>query len=324
MIRPAVDLFAGFGGFSTGAIMTGQVNVVLAANHWDQAIEWSSRNHPSTRHLHVDVSELDWTELPDLTDGLLLAGPSCPAWSSCGAPARRGTGGNGKAPQMAYVHKQQRTNPSAVAAAIDASRPAAAIVENVGEMARWDAFEGWLGYVESMGYVARVHTLNARDFGTPQDRERLIVTFGRGRAIDLVAPSVEPPSIRSCLDRDGHRWAPIDSKPERTRRLIRSRQEASGLAEGLLNNVGDGVRMRDLDRDLFPTLTTQAGTQLMHVEQDRVRILNPTEIARAQGFPEGYLLPSKRKLASRLVGNAVPVDLARGVVEQTVKQLEAA
>ena len=46
----AIDLFAGAGGFSTGATMAG-VNVVWAANHWPDAVEWHSKNHPEAQHL---------------------------------------------------------------------------------------------------------------------------------------------------------------------------------------------------------------------------------------------------------------------------------
>ena len=41
----AIDLFAGLGGWSTGARAAG-VQVLWAANHWPVAVEWHSANHP--------------------------------------------------------------------------------------------------------------------------------------------------------------------------------------------------------------------------------------------------------------------------------------
>ena len=127
--------------------------------------------------------------------------------------------------------------------------------------------------------------------------------------------------MTDCLDADeyeGNRWYEIDRKPTRTRDLIRTKQQESGLARGILNNVGDGVRMRSTD-DLAPTLTTQSGTQLMLVDGDRVRILNPYELARIMGWRDGEChLPTARKDASRLVGNAIPVGLAEGIITQAL------
>ena len=46
----AIDLFAGLGGWSTGARAAG-VQVLWAANHWPVAIEWHGANHPDTQHV---------------------------------------------------------------------------------------------------------------------------------------------------------------------------------------------------------------------------------------------------------------------------------
>lgn len=70
----AVDLFAGAGGFSTGASMAG-ARVVWAANHWPKAIEWHSANHPDTVHACQDLQQADFREAP--AHDILLASPAC-------------------------------------------------------------------------------------------------------------------------------------------------------------------------------------------------------------------------------------------------------
>ncbi|EUB74496.1 C-5 cytosine-specific DNA methylase [Pseudomonas sp. GM41(2012)] len=50
----AIDLFAGLGGWSTGARNAG-VEVVWAANHWPEAVKWHSANHPRTQHVCQDL-----------------------------------------------------------------------------------------------------------------------------------------------------------------------------------------------------------------------------------------------------------------------------
>lgn len=55
----AIDLFAGAGGFSTGAVMAG-CSVAWAANHWPTAVEWHAATHPSTVHACQDLQQADF------------------------------------------------------------------------------------------------------------------------------------------------------------------------------------------------------------------------------------------------------------------------
>jgi len=49
-----IDLFAGAGGFSTGALMAG-CRVVWAANHWQSAVEVHAINHPGAAMVYASV-----------------------------------------------------------------------------------------------------------------------------------------------------------------------------------------------------------------------------------------------------------------------------
>ena len=70
----AIDLFAGAGGFTTGATAAG-VRVVYAANHWRAAVDAHAANHPDVTHACQDLHQADWHKLP--RHDLLLASPSC-------------------------------------------------------------------------------------------------------------------------------------------------------------------------------------------------------------------------------------------------------
>ena len=65
----AVDLFAGAGGFSTGAVAAG-CTVAWAANHWPTAVEWHTANHPETVHACQDITfqRVDYRELEPAAD----------------------------------------------------------------------------------------------------------------------------------------------------------------------------------------------------------------------------------------------------------------
>ena len=106
------------------------------------------------------------------------------------------------------------------------------------------------------------------------------------------------------------------------REIYEQSEVVRGLIEGLIRMVDEcpeitfeNFERRPLD-GLAPTLTTRCGSQMYLLDRDRCRILNPRELARIQGFPDTYRLPANRDLAGRLIGNAIDVHLARGIMEQ--------
>lgn len=308
------DLFAGLGGTSTGATLAG-ASVLWAANHNPDAIRYHEANHPETAHFCQDLAEMDWTAAAEVD--LLLASPACQGFSEAGQPARKGTGGSHKPDPSRLRAKGQRDRNTAwaVLAAADTLRPRTITVENVVRFQAWECFPAWCAVLESLGYAVRVHTLNARDFGGAQDRARTIITARQGEALDLPQSSGAPArSIGDCLDPDDHegnRWREIDTLSDRMRGLIAKAQREAG-SRCFWANVSQS-RGRGLD-EVFPTSTTQSGTQWNLLDGDRCRVLNPRELARSMSFPETYIIPERRDVASRLIGNAMDVNLSRFLV----------
>lgn len=54
--------------------------------------------------------------------------------------------------------------------------------------------------------------------------------------------------------------------------------------------------------------------QLYLIADIRLRMLTPRELARAQGFPDSFVLPPQASKAVRLIGNSVPPPLAEAIV----------
>src|SRR5690606_21251318 len=69
------DLFAGAGGASTGATHVPGVEVYVAANHWQRAVDVHNANHPDALHVCADVSQINPRRFPR-TD-ILWASPEC-------------------------------------------------------------------------------------------------------------------------------------------------------------------------------------------------------------------------------------------------------
>ncbi|MBR9756430.1 MAG: DNA cytosine methyltransferase, partial [Gammaproteobacteria bacterium] len=196
-----IDLFAGGGGFSTGASMAG-CNVAWAANHWPDAVEWHSRNHPNAAHICQDLHQADWSQVP--AHDLMLASPCCQGHSK----ARGKASGN---PQ----HDASRSTAWAVVSAAEYHRPPAILVENVPEFLDWQLYRPWVLAMQALGYAVSPHVVDAADLGAPQNRIRMFLVLTQSaQPLKLNLPTLDHLPAASFIDFEAGRWQPIE-KPGR-------------------------------------------------------------------------------------------------------------
>lgn len=305
-----VDLFAGAGGFSTGARQAG-AQVLWAANHWKPAVQTHAENHPETEHLCQDLHQADWTKVPE--HDLLLASPACQGHSKA----------RGKDKPS---HDATRATAFAVLGAVDWHRPPFLLVENVREFLSWDGYRGWKTILQDFGYELTEQVLDAADFGVPQHRERLFICGTRRGALELKAPKVPHVPAASIIDWDYPAWSPIATPRRSLATLGRiARARLRGLGERFLVAYYGGEKHgRPLSKPLG-TITTRA--RFAVVDGPRMRMLNTQEVRKAMGFPEEYRLPgpcrdhkgeplTAHEAAVYMLGNAVPPPVARELVSQ--------
>ena len=295
----SIDLFAGAGGFTTGARAAG-FNVVWAANHWRQAVDIHARNHLDTLHSCQDLMQADFTLVP--AHDHMHASPSCVG--HCDA---RGT----DKPQ----HDKERSTAWAVVTCAEVHLPSFITIENVPEFTRWRLYPAWRLAMETLGYHLTECVVDAADFGIPQNRERLIILMRRGKRIaPLHNPRLPHKPASSFIDFDSGRWSHV-RKPGRARNTI-ARIEA-GRRDLKTDRFlapyygsGSGKTGRSIDRPIG-TITTKDRYAL--IDGDRMRMLTVDEYRRGMGFPENYLLPPTRHEAIKMLGNAVPPPLATAI-----------
>ncbi|TBW07871.1 DNA cytosine methyltransferase [Azotobacter chroococcum] len=287
----AVDLFAGLGGWSTGARMAG-VDVLWAANHWPDAVEWHSANHPDTIHVCQDLHQADWSTVP--AHDLLLASPCCQGHSK----ARGKNAGN---PQ----HDTSRSTAWAVVSALEFHRPEAALVENVRELTRWSLYPAWEYAMRSLGYQLAPHIVDCADLGVPQNRERLFLVCTRSRApLFLSLPKREHVPADSFIDFAAGNWSPVD-KPGRAAATL-ARIENGRRQHGerfVFSYYGNSRSGRDLRRPIG-TITTRDRWAV--VDGDCMRMLTADETLHAMSFPADTRRPRNHRLTVHMAGNAVP------------------
>jgi DNA (cytosine-5)-methyltransferase 1 len=175
------DLFCGAGGSSTGAIAAPGVEVRVASNHWQLAVETHNTNHPDADHICADLSQIHPRYFP--TSDILWASPECTNHSRAkGRPADTAQGQLWGEALPDEAAERSRATMWDVVRFSEHHRYAAVIVENVVEVAQWLPFRAWLAAMDSLGYTHRLVSLNSMHAQThglpaPQSRDRLYIVF---------------------------------------------------------------------------------------------------------------------------------------------------
>lgn len=295
----AIDLFAGAGGFSTGAAMAG-CQVVWAANHWPAAVQVHANNHPDTLHVCQDLQQADWTTVP--AHDLLMASPACQGHSRARGKERA-------------HHDAQRATAWAVVSAAECHRPAVALVENVPEYSRWVLYPAWCAAMTALGYALQPMVLDAADHGVPQHRRRLFIVGTRSKhPIELTMPQRAHAPAAGVIDFGAGRWSPIH-QPGRSlatlQRIEAGRRKFGRRFVMPYYGSGSGLTGRSLERPIG-TITTKNRWGV--VDGDAMRMLLAAETCGFMGFPASYLYPDGVTLATFMFGNAVCPPVARDVI----------
>jgi DNA (cytosine-5)-methyltransferase 1 len=301
----AIDMFAGWGGFTSGAEAAG-ASVVWAGNHWKLAVEAHAANHPNTLHVCQDLQQTDWSLLPAYD--LLLASPACQGHSQAAQPVRKAQG------LVRKQHDDLRATAWAVISCVDATRPKAVVVENVVDFTRWELFDLWLACFSKLGYQVEQKVALATDHGVPQRRKRVVIVATLGQLPDLTfdRPAVEP-AFGPCVQWAEGRWRRVADAPagaqQRMRRAVRN-HGSRVISQHVTGHPGV-----PLDQAVR-TITTK--DQWVVVNGDVYRPFTTREYARAMGFCDTYRWPdgATRTDCIRGLGNAVPPPMAEAFVHR--------
>jgi DNA (cytosine-5)-methyltransferase 1 len=175
------DQFCGAGGSSLGADAVPGVDIVLAMNHWEKAIETHGTNFPGAHHACVDVACVDphWFQATDI----LITSPECRAHSYA-----RGRPKNDPAlfdPKGDMAAERSRATMWDVPRFAEVHNYKIVIVENVVQAVEWgppknkgSQFKAWLYAMHGLGYEHQLVSFNSMfAFPTPQSRDRMYVVF---------------------------------------------------------------------------------------------------------------------------------------------------
>ncbi len=343
-----VDIFCGCGGMTRGLLDAGiAIKLGVDLDHTARKT-YESNNHPA-HFLNCDVKDLTGKEIqyysgigPD--DHLLLAG--------C-APCQ----------PFSRLHKGRVDTRSRLvtefARLVNELMPDAVILENVPalderHLSRWKQFKATL---ERLGYVYEVKVYDAKNYGVPQRRRRLVLIAGRGFCIQPPRPTHGPKgslskkylTVRDAIGLfppieagqthgsvSNHRAAGLS--PHNLRR-IKAVKKDGGSRDGWpielvlkCHKYRNGRIDKRHHTDTYgrmswdspaPTLTTKCTSltngRYGHPLQDRA--ISVREAAALQTFPQWYVFPDLMTRPTLWIGNAVPPVLACAIGRAAVQAI---
>ena len=326
-----VSFFAGAGGLDLGFQKAG-FNVIWA-NEYDKDIwETYEKNHPNTILDKRSIVNIPADEVPDC-DGI-IGGPPCQSWSEAGA-AR---GIKDKRGQLFYDFIR----------ILEAKQPKFFLAENVSGMLISKHTEALEGIKElfrnaGIGYELSFQMLNASDYNVPQDRKRV---FFIGIRKDLnfkyqfpteTFPKITLESAISDL-KEGVLPALEYNNTNGENCSIPNHEYMIGSFSTIFMSRN---RVRSWDEQSF---TIQAGGRhapihpqapKMKFIEKNIRVFVPgkehlyrrlsvRECARIQTFPNDFIFHYKKIAAGyKMIGNAVPVNLAKFLANSIMQQIKA-
>ena len=325
-----VSFFAGAGGLDLGFEKAG-FNVVWA-NEYDKDIwETYEKNHKNTTLDRRSIVNIKSDEVPEC-DGI-IGGPPCQSWSEAGS--LRGI--NDKRGQLFYDFIR----------ILEAKQPKFFLAENVSGMLlerHSEALKNIKEMFKNAGYRLSFKLLNASDFDVPQDRKRVFFV-GIREDLDFEFQFPEPLKKKVTLEqkiadlKDTVVPAKEGNKTNKENCKVPNHEYMIG---GFSSMFMSRNRVRSWDEQSF---TIQAGgrhapihpqaPKMKFIEQnirvfvpgkeDLYRRLSVRECARIQTFPNDFVFHYNHIAAGyKMIGNAVPVNLAKHIAISIKSQIENA
>ncbi|MGM9879322.1 MAG: DNA cytosine methyltransferase [Bacilli bacterium] len=322
-----LSLFAGAGGLDLGFEKAGFE--IVYANEYDKSIwETYEKNH-TTPLDHRDIRKIDSSELPDC-DGI-IGGPPCQSWSEAGSLK----GINDSRGQLFYDFIR----------ILKDKKPKFFVAENVSGMLskrHQEAVDNFIRLFEEAGYEMHIQLLNANDYNVPQDRLRVFyVGFRKDLKINFKFPKpfCHKPTLKDTIYdlKDSAIPTLEKNKTNGDKCKIPNHEYMTGSFSTIYMSRN---RVRSWDE---PSFTIQAGgrhapihpqaPKMIQVDknkrifepgkEDLYRRLSVRECARIQTFPDDFIFYyNDVATAYKMIGNAVPVNLAKAVAEQIKESLE--
>lgn len=326
----AIDLFAGIGGIRLGFDHAFGKNIeTVFVSEWDKPAQKTYRaNFNDKFPIAGDITQIDEKDIPSFD--ICLAGFPCQAFSIVGK--HEGFNDN-------YKDRCRGTLFQDVVRICEYHKPKVIFCENVKGLTihnKGNTFKVIKGAFEEIGYKVFTQILNSKNFGVPQNRERIYLVCFRN---DIAPEEFKFPEGNECTVTiaDIMDPAPVPSKYYLSDTYVttleahKARHASKGNGFGYVIRPLDGIagtivcggmgRERNLIQDhrghsMIPTTHIKD-----EINKQNIRKMTPREWARLQGFPETFILPLSDVHHYKQFGNSVTVNVIEAIAKEIKKIL---
>ncbi len=291
-----VDLFSGCGGMSLGFSRAG-IDVVLAIDNWDKAVNVYKKNFSHDCYLHDLKDELSTLEIISKYDtDIIIGGPPCQDFSSAGKRNEN----LGRA-DLTYTFSN----------IICKYKPKYFVMENVERIKSSKVLADVIKQFISGGYGLTGLILDASYCNVPQARKRFFLIGILNEKHNVMASIVkkniseEPMTIRDYLGNKLGVEYYYRHPRNYSRRGLFSIDEPSPTVRGVNRPVPLGYKKHQSD----PLDATLAN----------MRPLTTIERSYIQTFPENFEFYGTKTDLEQMIGNAVPVNMAELIAKSIME-----
>ena len=293
----AIDLFCGCGGLSLGFQNAG-FNIVAAFDNWEKATNVYNLNFSNHKAILEDAYKITDVELMKYSPDIIIGGPPCQDYSSAG--------------------KRDESNGRA-----DLTNRFSELVCSIG--VRWFVMENVDRILKSKtlpciekrfkeaGYGLTQVVLDASKCGVPQKRKRFFLIGELGAEDGFMD--------KKLLDGQADRSMTIrDYLGDEFQIEYYYRHPRSYARRGIFSIDEPSPTVRGVNRPIPSTYQLHKGDATKDLT--KVRALTTLERARIQTFPEDFLFEGTKTDIEQMVGNAVPVNLAKYVASKLYEYID--
>lgn len=316
----SIDLFAGIGGIRLGFEKAFKYDIsTVFVSEWDiKAQETYAANFHDQFEIHGDITKVAATDIPE--HDILLAGFPCQAFSLAG--------------QKKGFEDTRGTLFFDVARIVQHHKPKVVFCENVKNLVSHDrgkTFKVIIQVLKDLGYTVYFKVLNSKDFGVPQNRERIYIVAFRN---DIASENFEYPEkkdgtkqIKNILETSevSPKYYLSDVYLESLRRhKARHAERGNGFGYEIrgLHEIAGAIVCGGMgrERNLIVDKRLTDFTPVTHIRgkinNEYIRKLTPREWARLQGFPDEYKLVVADTHLYKQFGNSVTVPVIEAIAEK--------
>ncbi len=291
----AVDLFCGCGGLSLGFKKAG-FDVVAAYDKWKPALDVYQKNFDHT------AEELDLSDVPlssktiaALSPDIIIGGPPCQDFSSAGK--RDEDGGRGDL-TVNYAE------------IISKVRPRWFVMENVARIVKTQKFVKAKEIFKKAGYGICQYVLDASLCGVPQKRKRFFLIGALGEEDGFLDEIINGGLAEKSMTMREYFGDSLGLE-------YYYRHPRSYVRRGIFSIDEPSPTVRGTNRPM------PEGYQLHHSDpvqsKEGIRPLTTLERSYIQTFPKSFRFFGSKIDMDQMIGNAVPVNLAKYVAKAIAK-----